>query len=75
MELHCRGKENKAQGDLHQHGGDQSLPQALYEDPRMLMVAGVQAGIRRGLEICLLFEMVDLGVWLIPDKKKPKCLV
>lgn len=27
------------------------------------------------LETCLLIGMVHLGVWLIPDKKKPRCLV
>lgn len=72
MELHYHGKENKAQGYLHQHGGDQSLPQALYEDPRVLLVAGVQGGIRGGLEICLLVEMVDLDMWLIPEQKEAK---
>lgn len=45
VELHYHGKENKAQGYLHQHGGDQSLPQALYGDPRVLLVAGVQGGL------------------------------
>lgn len=75
VELHNHGKGEGAQGDLHQHGGDQSLPQALYEDPGMLFVAGVQGGSRGGLEICLLIERVDQGMCLIPDKEKPRCLV
>lgn len=75
MELLYHGKENKAQGGSHQHGGDQRLPQEPYEDPRMLLAAGVQGGIRGGPEICLLIGMVYLGVWLIPDKKKPRCPV
>lgn len=71
MELRFHGKENKAQGDSHQHGGEQNLPQALYEEPRMLLVGGIMGG----LEIHLLIGMVDLGVRLTPEKKKPRCPV
>lgn len=45
VQLHYHGKEHKAWGDLHEHDGDQSMPQALYEGPRTLLVAGVHSGI------------------------------
>lgn len=33
---------------------------------------GFREGIRGGLEICLLIEMVDLDMWLIPEQKETK---